>query len=148
MHRLRTSGFTLVELMIVLVVIGVLAAVAYPSYESFMARSRRSDAQQLLSAVAARQAQYMLNAREYTHVMATGGLNVSTERWTCNAAVPQVCSNPYYSVSVLVTNTATPPTFKVTAAAQGRQTSDGHLTIDHTGAKERRVGGTGPNLGW
>ena len=147
MHRLRTSGFTLVELMIVLVVIGVLAAVAYPSYESFMARSRRSEAQQLLSSIAARQAQYMLNAREYTNKITGGGLNVSVDRFTCNAATPQVCSNPYFDVSIAADNTVAPPTFSVTATAKGKQVSDGNLTIDHTGVKTRRVGG-GPNLGW
>lgn len=34
MNRYRTNGFTLVEMMVVLVVVGILAAIALPSYQS------------------------------------------------------------------------------------------------------------------
>jgi type IV pilus assembly protein PilE len=42
--RRRASGFTLVELCVVLAVVGVLATVAWPSYKSQLQRSRRADA--------------------------------------------------------------------------------------------------------
>lgn len=45
------GGFTLVELMIVVIVIGLLAAVALPSFVDSMRKSRRSDAFAAIAAV-------------------------------------------------------------------------------------------------
>lgn len=141
-------GFTLIEVMIVLAVIGILASIGYPSYEGYMKRSRRSEAQQLLAAIANREAQYLLDSRMYTNVIGATGLNANTERWTCTpTAAPTTCSNAGYDLTVNVDNTATPPTFTATATAKPRQASDGNLTINQAGAKVRQVG-TGPNLGW
>lgn len=44
----RNSGFTIIELMIVLVIVAILLALAYPSYVDYVRRANRGDAQQLL----------------------------------------------------------------------------------------------------
>lgn len=43
-----SRGFTIIELMIVLIIVAILVALAYPSYVDYVRKSRRGEAQQLL----------------------------------------------------------------------------------------------------
>lgn len=131
----RSRGFTLIELLITLVVVAILAAIAYPSYESYTKRGRRSQAEQLVSQVASREEEYMLDAHAYTTTLGTGGLNLAADGWTCAAT----CTNSYYTVSV-ATQAGPPPGYTVTAQAQGSQASDGNLTLTSDGSKSRSAG--------
>ena len=48
----KYSGFTLLELMIVVAVIAVLAAIAIPNYAEYVTRTNRTDAQTYMMSVA------------------------------------------------------------------------------------------------
>ena len=130
----RSRGFTLIELMITVVVVAILGAIAYPSYTSYIKRGQRSAAQQLMADIANREQQYLLDAKSYTAALDSTGLNVSADGWACTAAS---CTNPRYTVTVAVNNTATPPTFTVTATPTALQSSDGCMTYNQSAQKTR-----------
>ena len=44
----KRSGFTIIELMIVILIVAVLVALAYPSYIQYVRKAKRGEAQQLL----------------------------------------------------------------------------------------------------
>ena len=64
-QSLAAAGFTLTELMIAVAIVGVLAVIAYPSYQDHLRKGRRSAAQSLMINIAAREQQYLIDARRY-----------------------------------------------------------------------------------
>jgi type IV pilus assembly protein PilE len=59
LRRRPAKGFTLVELMIVVVIASILLAVAVPAYTSSLRKSRRSDAKTALLDLAGREERYL-----------------------------------------------------------------------------------------
>jgi type IV pilus assembly protein PilE len=82
--QLRTTGFTLVELMVVLCLAALLAAVAWPSFQAQLQRSRRADAVAALTRLQIAQEQHRAHHGLYaTQLAALGGAGVprSAEGW-------------------------------------------------------------------
>jgi type IV pilus assembly protein PilE len=61
----RNSGFSLVELMIVIAILGILASVAYPSYTSYVKKGSRADGIDSLLSLAGRMEEYYMNNDTY-----------------------------------------------------------------------------------
>ena len=67
----RESGFTLIEVMIVVAIIGILSAVAFSSYTNYVTRSARGDAMEQLNEIMGQQQSYVLRQRTYTFNLVT-----------------------------------------------------------------------------
>jgi type IV pilus assembly protein PilE len=154
----RSYGFTLIELMIVVVIIGVLASIAYPSYTKYMKQTRRSDAQIALSTAASLQEKFYSDCSHYAQKLE--GLKLSRACGTVgnsyndgilsmnNSAATTILSpGLHYAVS-LVTPTASSGTCPITSCfilqatpattaqgGTGLQLTDGNFRITSAGVK-------------
>ncbi len=140
--RPAQAGFSLIELMIVVVIIGIIAAIAYPSYQRNVRESNRTEAQGALVTLAALQERFFSDNNSY------GLLGTTCTRIN----FPATTEHGYYTIAV--TLPGTPPTedtvncritanhassYTLTAtAAAAPQTADAGcttLTLTSTGVK-------------
>ncbi|WP_164503533.1 type IV pilin protein [Pleionea sediminis] len=123
-YIIRKSGFSLIELLIVVLIIGIIAAFSYPVYDRYITQAKRTDAMgAVLTAV---------NAMEKHRAarMSYVGAAVGT---TFNGSVPPGDPTPYYTLELTDLGAST---YTITARPINEMASkDGFIRIDHTGAK-------------
>ena len=129
MHRKQT-GFTLIELMIVIAIVGILAMIALPMYSDYVTRAKRTDGQTMLFQVAQELERCYT---QYSAYNKSGCSLVATDDAT--AIINQSSPELFYSV----TGALTPTTFTLSAAPQGAQktndTQCASLTLTHLGVQ-------------
>lgn len=124
-------GFTLIELMIVVVIVGILASVGLPAYQDYVTRGKLAEATSNLSDARIKMEQYFQDNRTYDTgggcpasiqtsskyfnyacsnlagdtftVTATGKDNLSTFRFTINQANARTSNTPWGNGSCWIT---------------------------------------------
>lgn len=120
------KGFTLIELMIVVVLIGVIAAIALPAYQGYTERARRAEAKSGLLELQLQQEKYRANNPTYAAA--------------ASLALP---SSDFYNFTV---SNPTAIGYELTAVPTGSQTGDdcGTFAMDEDG-EDHSGSYAGPN---
>lgn len=124
MTRARFSGFTLIEMMIVIAIVGILASIAYPNYLESVRRANRAECEGVVVSLA-----NVLERRFSATSSYAGGMPAGFGQCPADGGVAR------YNLAVNVP--AGGATFTITATRSGAQVPDrcGDLTLTNTGLK-------------
>ncbi|MCN4143927.1 MAG: prepilin-type N-terminal cleavage/methylation domain-containing protein [Thiohalomonas sp.] len=130
----KQTGFTLIELMIVVAVVGILAGIALPSYQESVAKSKRADAQGALLSLSASMERYFTENNTYC-----GSDNGGAVGTCVNADIPAFFSSQvpvdggtaYYNLTISLVS---PSSYTLTATRTGSMAADkcGDFTLTNT----------------
>jgi len=128
-NRNGQRGFTLIELMIVVLVIGILAAVAIPAYQNYVTRAARTKATRALLNLAGTEERYFYSKNTYTKDLTQLGI---TKPYCVDS-----CSDArFYTVTI---PSASSTDYTLEADPGGTQktqdTQCGTLTLNRAGVK-------------
>ena len=124
-------GFTLIEMMIVIVIVSVLLLVGLPAYRKQVIQGNRAEGTGALLRIMDRQERYYANNFPPTYASSMTGLGFSSATLETE--------NRHYSIAAgnCTGSTDVKSCVKLTATAQGGQTKDGDLTLNSRGEKTR-----------
>ena len=125
----KQSGFTLIELMVVVAILAIIASIALPSYNEHARKGRRAAGAACVTAVAQRLERVYTTDLSYAAAPAAGTL----------AAACDPDALRYYQIGTAVEARS----YTVTGTPIGKQAGDscGNLTLTQTGAKSPATAG-------
>lgn len=138
----RSAGFTLMELMIVVMIIGILAAIGYPAYGDYVKRSKRTDAQGALTGLGQALERHYLERNTYCGATSAASPRDFTD---CAVGAPTIYSryvpadtttaaNAAYDLTI---NPLTANGYTINAVPRGSMLNDkcGTLTLTSRGVQ-------------
>jgi type IV pilus assembly protein PilE len=147
------GGFTLIELMVVVLIVTILTVIAVPSYLNQTLKSHRSEAKSILMDLAAREERFIATNGVYSTLPSDLGLGPTGTNW------PVTVGSNYYQIDAITvqapaagtaTTAATPATFSITAEAingQAKDTSCAKFTVTSAGLQTSVNSAAGTSTG-
>lgn len=129
----NSHGFTLIELMVVVVVIGIISAIAIPSYTDYVTRGRIPAATAELATRRVQMEQFFQDNRTYANAPA--------------CPVAAVAINDFFNVSCAAAPTAAAFTLQAVGRA-GSAMAGFTYTINEAGARTTTFDATRTTQGW
>jgi len=136
---MNKKGFSLLEIMVVVVVIGILAAIAIPSYNGYMSRTRRSEAITKLETIALYEERAFAETNQYVNLATLTGAS-----YRCPD--PNADANRNYDVAIILGGVNN-STYMATATPRNQLANDRDgnndliiFAIDNMGNRGRLVG--------
>ncbi len=123
-------GFTLIELMIVIVIVAILTAIAVPGYQNQITKSRRADAQGTLQSFA--QAMERFYTQNGTYIGAAGGTATSGAPVIFSTKSPVDGTQTYYQLTI---SSMSATAYTLQATPTGPQAGDGNMTLNSAGVR-------------
>lgn len=116
MINVHKKGFTLIEMMIILVIVTILVSLAIPSFRDTLRKSRRSDAMNAITDVHLAQERWRVNNTTYATLVQLG------------KADPMPSPDGHYNLTI---TGRTAHAYNIVATAQGDQANDscGNFTL-------------------
>lgn len=139
--RARCGGFSLIEMLVVIVITAILVSIAAPSYMSSIRKSRRTEAKTALLDLAAREERFLsTNPAGYTAAANQLGYPAGGPPWVIGTGYYQlsVCVTPTGAAAGTCPNGPAGPSFIATAVPVAGQSQVNDLqcqsfSVDSTG---------------
>ncbi len=133
----RQTGFSIVELMIVIAIIGLLAGIAVPSYRDQVNKGKRTEGKAALTAAAARMERYYTQNNCYPSAACGNPTSADSATALTNAGIPGFSGDNATKAAYNISLSVTPQVFTITAAPRAPFTDPlcGNLTLANTGRK-------------
>jgi len=137
----KTSGFTLVELMVTVAIVALLSTISISSYRRYLMRTNRTEATAALLQIQVGQEKFYLQNNSYA-----SNANITTAAPT-GLGLVSVTTLPggYYTLAITSTNLANGYTVTATPVSGKGQAQDAECTVfsvDQTGRKTALGGST------
>ena len=129
----KMKGFTLIEIMIVVVVLGILAAIAYPNYQDYVLRSHRAAATGCLVEISQFMERNRTTTLRYDQDEAAGAIN--------NARIQQLACTDDLRYAVSFAEGPAQRSYTLQAVPTGPQVNDscGTLKLNQAGVRTPAV---------